>query len=190
MTGALSNFQWYDFCDELGYKRNWNPAGNTFRIPSERLLTSSFGDEAALIRKMVGNDLTSAGYRAIDDFQFQDPAELDIEDEEGRRILREHLHSERSAHLVAAFKRGLQHFRCNACDLDFQKVYGQLGHRFIECHHTRPISEMRPGEKTKIADLVALCANCHRMVHRSFPMKTVAQLKEILAAQFSASHEF
>jgi predicted HNH restriction endonuclease len=138
---------------------------------------------------MVGTDLTSVGHRAIDDFQLQDPAELDIEDEEGRKILREHLHSERSARLVAAFKRSLSNFKCSACDLDFEKVYGQLGHRYIECHHTRSISEMHPGEKTKITDLVPLCANCHRMVHRSYPMKSVAQLKEILAAQFSASHE-
>lgn len=49
MSGGLTNYLWYDFCDQLGYKRNWNPAGHTYRIQRERLLASSFGDEAALI---------------------------------------------------------------------------------------------------------------------------------------------
>ncbi len=189
MSGALSNFHWYDFCDQLGYKRNWNPAGNTFRIQSERLLASPFGDEAALIRRMVGHDLTSAGKRAIDDFELQDPAELDIQDDEGRRVLRQHLHSGRSARLVAAFKRSLRDFTCSACAFDFRKVYGDLGHQYIECHHIRPVSKMAAGEKTKLSDLVPLCANCHRMVHRSQPMKSIAELKEILAAQYSARHD-
>jgi 5-methylcytosine-specific restriction enzyme A len=189
MTGELSNYHWYDFCDQLGYKRNWNPASNTFRIQPERLLASPFGDATALIRRMVGHDLTSVGNRAVDDFELQDPAELDIEDEEGRRMLREHLHSERSARLVAAFKRQLPDFKCSACEFDFREAYGELGYQYVECHHIRPISEMRPGEKTKISDLVPLCANCHRMVHRSRPMKTIQQLKEILGAQFSACHE-
>src|SRR5205814_684423 len=98
------------------------------------------GDEAALIRRMVGDDLTSTGRRATDDFQFSDPAELDIDDEEGRRVLREHLHLERSARLVSAFKRTLVDFTCQACGFDFGKAYGDLGHRYIECHHVRPVS--------------------------------------------------
>jgi predicted HNH restriction endonuclease len=129
------------------------------------------------------------GRRAVDDFELQDPAELEIEDEEGRRILREHLHSERSARLVAAFKRQLSNFVCCACGFDFRKGYGDLGERYIECHHIRPVSEMRAGEKTKLSDLVPLCANCHRMVHRTLPMKTIAELKEILAVQFAARNE-
>jgi predicted HNH restriction endonuclease len=155
------------------------------RISFRKEITRRGDDDAVTVRTTARR----ATAPSIDDFELQDPAELEM-DEEGRRILREHLHSERSARLVAAFKRGLQYFKCSACDLDFQKVYGQLGHRYIECHHTQPISEMLPGEATKISDLVPLCANCHRMVHRSSPMKSVAQLKEILATQFSASHEF
>ena len=189
MNGALSNYHWYDFCDQLGYKRNWNPAGNTFRIQSERLLASQFGDEAELIHRMVGQDLTSEGKRAIHDFELQDPAELDIEDEEGRKALREHLHSERSARLTAAFKRNLKEFKCAACSFDFQTVYGELGHQYIECHHIRPVAQMAAGEKTKISDLVPLCANCHRMVHRSSPMKSISELKEILVARYAARHE-
>jgi 5-methylcytosine-specific restriction protein A len=188
LSGGLTNYSWYDFCDQLSYKRNWNPAGQTYRIPSDRLHASPFGDEAALIRRIVGHDFTTAGRRAVDDFELQDPAELDIEDEEGRRILREHLHSERSARLVAAFKRQLGNFICCACGFDFKKAYGDLGDRYVECHHIRPISEMRAGDKTRLSDLVPVCANCHRMIHRSVPMKSISELKETLAAQFLAGN--
>jgi predicted HNH restriction endonuclease len=114
---------------------------------------------------------------------------LDIEDEEGRKLLRQHLHSEHSARLVATFKRNLSDFKCKACNFDFGKAYGELGHLYIECHHIKPVSKMVLGEKTKLSDLVPLCSNCHRMVHRSQPMKSIAELKQMLAGQYSARHE-
>jgi hypothetical protein len=43
-----------------------------------------------------------------------------------------------------------------------------------KCHHIRSVSEI---EKTKITDLVPLCANCHRMAHRSFPKLPIAALR-------------
>ncbi|WP_421989133.1 HNH endonuclease [Roseococcus sp.] len=42
-------------------------------------------------------------------------------------------------------------------------AYGERGRGFIECHHTRPLHTLRPGDKTKIADLVLVCSNCHWM---------------------------
>lgn len=37
------------------------------------------------------------------------------------------------------------------------------------------------GETTKLSDLSILCANCHRMIHRSKPMLTVTDLKQIVS---------
>ncbi len=56
---------------------------------------------------------------------------------------------------------------CKACDFDFEKAYGKLGRGFIEVHHVRPLSTLE--QETAIdpeKDLVPLCSNCHRMVHR------------------------
>ncbi|MBK7042040.1 MAG: HNH endonuclease [Bacteroidetes bacterium] len=55
---------------------------------------------------------------------------------------------------------------CEACKFNFEKKYGKHGKDFIECHHTIPLSQMKQGHKTKSEDLVLLCSNCHRMVHR------------------------
>ncbi|MCK5747644.1 MAG: HNH endonuclease [Oricola sp.] len=51
----------------------------------------------------------------------------------------------------------------------FEERYGNVGRGFIEVHHTRPVHELWPGDKTTLADLVLICANCHRMIHRQRP---------------------
>ncbi len=59
--------------------------------------------------------------------------------------------------------------RCQACDLDFEERYGDLGKGFIEAHHLRPIATLEEGVPVKYdvaADFAVLCSNCHRMIHR------------------------
>jgi 5-methylcytosine-specific restriction protein A len=36
---------------------------------------------------------------------------------------------------------------------------------------------LRPGTKTRLIDLALVCANCHRMLHRSRPWPTIAELR-------------
>lgn len=72
---------------------------------------------------------------------------------------------------------------CMACGFDFGKMYGEYGKGFIEVHHAKPLfenaGEIIPDPKT---DLICLCSNCHRMVHR-FRNKvlTLDELKSIIA---------
>ena len=56
--------------------------------------------------------------------------------------------------------------RCEGCGFDFAATYGELGHGFAECHHVVPLADLRAGSRTRLSDLVILCANCHRMIHR------------------------
>ena len=104
-------------------------------------------------------------------------ADEDIEVAEGRLLTRQHRYRERDRTIVkrkkASFLKRHGHLRCEACGFDFAAVYGARGEGFIECHHTKPVSELKPGEKTKLADLVLLCANCHRMVHVARPWWTM-----------------
>jgi serine/threonine protein kinase len=66
---------------------------------------------------------------------------------------------------------------CEACGFDFAQVYGKLGEGFIECHHTKPVSKLRKGDKTKLSDLALVCANCHRMLHRGGETLTLGMLR-------------
>ena len=66
---------------------------------------------------------------------------------------------------------------CEACGFDFGKAYGERGDGFIECHHTKPVSELEPGGRTNLADLALVCSNCHRMIHRRRPWLSIEALK-------------
>ena len=86
---------------------------------------------------------------------------------EGAATLRTHLRRERSRSLVERFKKQLEAVACAVCGFDFRETYGELGDGFIEAHHKVPVANLKPGTKTRLEDLAAVCANCHRMLHRS-----------------------
>ncbi len=75
--------------------------------------------------------------------------------------------------------------RCMACGIDFGEVYGEVGRGFIEVHHIVPLSQSH--EKVSVnpkTDLVCLCANCHRMVHRRHnAILSVEELRQIILAR-------
>ncbi|MCD7806975.1 MAG: HNH endonuclease [Lachnospiraceae bacterium] len=57
--------------------------------------------------------------------------------------------------------------RCAICGFDFEETYGKLGKGFIEVHHIKPLSEIN--EEVVVnpeTDLICVCSNCHRMLHR------------------------
>lgn len=65
---------------------------------------------------------------------------------------------------VAIKRHGLD---CFICGFNFEEIYGERGKDFIEVHHIKPLRTLE--EMVKVnpeTDLVPLCANCHRMVHR------------------------
>ena len=57
--------------------------------------------------------------------------------------------------------------KCMVCGFDFYATYGDIGRDFIEVHHTKPLysldDEINVNPET---DLVCVCSNCHRMIHR------------------------
>lgn len=56
---------------------------------------------------------------------------------------------------------------CKICGFDFEKVYGTRGRNYIEIHCVKPQSD--PDNQIIIDprhDLIPVCANCHRIIHR------------------------
>lgn len=109
------------------------------------------------------------------------------EAQEGRVLTRMHRVRERNRDLVETRKgRALKttgRLQCEACGFDFRERYGERGCGFIEAHHTRPVHTLMPGEKTRLADLALVCANCHRMIHARRPWISVEELRGLLQAQ-------
>ncbi|MDQ0429424.1 5-methylcytosine-specific restriction protein A [Planomicrobium stackebrandtii] len=102
---------------------------------------------------------------------------------EGKILYRLHRHRERNIKAVKEKKRQAikeNNLVCEICTFDFYKTYGELGEGYIECHHTVPISEYEDSTKTRMIDLVLVCANCHRMLHRKRPWPKKGGLKSII----------
>jgi len=109
--------------------------------------------------------------------------EEDDSAQEGRLLQRRHYVRERDKKLrqrkIAAFLRSHPRVFCEICEFDFEKAYGDRGKDYIEVHHTVPLHAS--GEtKTKLNDLILLCANCHRMIHRSTPWLQPHELGALL----------
>jgi len=103
---------------------------------------------------------------------------------EGHILTKQHVLRERNRAAVAAkmdqVLRRDGRVSCEVCNFDFLEFYGELGRGFAECHHIVPLAETAFGRTTRLSDLVIVCANCHRMLHRGRPVLTVDGLKSII----------
>ena len=98
---------------------------------------------------------------------------------------------ERTMHYVTRYERNprlrkkaieLHGTKCMACGFDFEKRYGERGRNYIEVHHVVPLSSTDgPVDVDPETDLVCVCSNCHRMIHRSKDkVLTLDELKAIV----------
>ncbi|MFI5943911.1 HNH endonuclease [Streptomyces uncialis] len=121
--------------------------------------------------------------------------ETDDEDEasapEGRVLYRRHRTRERNKGLkakkLAAVLKNGGSLACEACSFDFGLFYGERGEGYIECHHVVPLHEAGEGT-TRLSDLALICSNCHRMIHRSAPWPTPAQLHTLISEQAASAN--
>lgn len=102
---------------------------------------------------------------------------------EGERSRREATFFKRNPKLRSAAidQHGLA---CFGCDFNFELAYGEVGAGYIEIHHLNPLAERNDSvkgevEMTRIEEVIPLCANCHRIVHRR---KKLLSLDDLRAA--------
>jgi 5-methylcytosine-specific restriction enzyme A len=78
---------------------------------------------------------------------------------------------------------------CEACGFNFHKTYGEIGKGYIEIHHQKPICQYDDADFSKfisdaIKDLIPLCSNCHRIIHRKKDKPlTIQELKTIVSRE-------
>ena len=106
---------------------------------------------------------------------------------EGNPRLVAHLRRERNSAIVKAKKdailRAAGKLCCEACGFDFKEVYGEFGDGFCEVHHLQPLAKADGVVKTELGDLAIVCSNCHRIIHRTDPMLSIANLAKHLQRQ-------
>ncbi|GMB02056.1 HNH endonuclease [Pelosinus sp. IPA-1] len=140
-----------------------------------------FPEQIGQFAIQVGHDLNHFIF-SHSSVVFDDGEEFEEDDrtyDETKQAFRLHKLRERKPEVIKKAKDKFlkKHGRlfCQACGFDFKKVYGARGTGFIEGHHTKLVSEMKEGEKTKVEDISLLCSNCHKMIHRK-PLINVEQL--------------
>ena len=119
--------------------------------------------------------INDAGYRIVpkDEEVQRDELPPDPEERfwvEGYKKLMPHLRRERGSGLARAKKRAFKrkHGRlfCEQCKLDPEAVFGVgIGEACIEVHHILPLGTDQNVRKTKLTDLICVCANCHKVIH-------------------------
>lgn len=104
----------------------------------------------------------------------------DISLEERRRV-RLHYTVDRNPRLARLAKE-IHGYRCQVCGFDYGAVYGKLGRNYIEAHHLTPLSQLPPSQSLRLSpaeDFAVICANCHRMIHRSGSPETFEEFVQL-----------
>ena len=68
--------------------------------------------------------------------------------------------------------------KVRGCVFNFKNKYGE---DFIEVHHIKPLSQTKETDINPATDLITVCSNCHRMIHRKRdkPLK-IEELEEMI----------
>ncbi len=171
------------------YLKDWDDKSKDYRL-AKKLAKSRFGHpiyerypenreffygiyqyDATGLQKNVFNRLVE---RSVDFFQTiaeavsTDTSKQDYETYqtvENRQAVSRHISRERKSHAATLCKQR-DDYICQVCAFDFSKAYGSLGSDFAECHHIVPLGTNKKLRNTTIEDLITVCANCHRMLHR------------------------
>lgn len=180
-----------------------NPAGvalKTYNIMADssngnqldRIVREEFRADPAGMRAVANRirELLREGFE-LEPGSDADAPDLDeVEVREGGLALRAHLRRERNPKIrrdkLADAKRRGNPIACEVCGFDFERVYGERGRDYIECHHRTPL-HLTGETKTRLVDLALICSNCHRMIHRASPWLTVEDLKLLVTSRVNGT---
>ncbi|MEU3793241.1 HNH endonuclease [Streptomyces fructofermentans] len=138
--------------------------------------------------RLIRQGITTGDLQSFSPTEDEDLGD-DYSAPEGRLLMRRHRARERNKALrdkkiTSVLQRGGQ-LACEACGFNFERVYGDRGAGYIECHHVLPLHVAGEG-RTKLSDLALICANCHRMIHRRAPWPTPGELRASMEQKHAA----
>ncbi len=126
-----------------------------------------------------------ATYVAVKNGEVGESEELpdSISNGQEAKKYRWHRRAERNQKLSADAKK-FHGSTCKVCGFNFEQRYGERGRGYIEAHHIVPfadlVKEPEPVTLDPKTDFVVVCANCHRMLHRTKPAILPDELKNLL----------
>jgi hypothetical protein len=157
----------------------FEPAGHSDRKHDISKYYNNFSPVLFKDNQIIDNLGTIEQLSLDDDLLQADLSDLTLEE---RRRIQYHLRVERNPRAAKAAKQ-IHGYTCQVCSFNYEIVYGELGHNYIEAHHLTPLSELPLNQSIKLSakdDFAVLCSNCHSMMHRERPIPSVAELREIV----------
>lgn len=188
LEGKATLEEIYDQIEKRGIKKLTKSFKNTVRGIIYRASSDSkhFKGKEDLFYSVDGK---GKGRWGIREYEVTEAAvDLTEDDEgfpEGKKKLRLHIYRERNSKVIREAKERFKRnhhgkVHCEVCDFDYSSKYGELGEGYIEGHHIIPVSELDENSTTKVEDIILVCADCHRMLHRKRPWISKDRLKQIL----------
>jgi 5-methylcytosine-specific restriction protein A len=176
VTLKLANFKALD--------QNYEGKGMTSSSKLDKEVFQEFSSDIKLLNQ-IANEIRQVSdnhelSNEVSKIENDDTSETDSV-KEGQVLYKFHKVRERDRKIIDAKKKKVLkdkgELKCEACDFDFEKTYGEMGKGYIECHHLIPLSNFQVNKETKIDDLALLCSNCHRMIHKDLRIKTIKEFK-------------
>jgi len=130
-------------------------------------------DEAERIESLWGSnsDYTDDGYVG----------------KEGRVLYKIHQYRERDKSLrskyIEQYLKNHEVLQCELCQFVPTTMYHTLGSRLLEVHHRTPLHKLRDSAETKLVDLMLVCPNCHRALHKGDAEENLKTLQAIFAVR-------
>ncbi|MDP9040582.1 MAG: HNH endonuclease [Bacteroidota bacterium] len=179
VTLKLSNF--------LAFDPNYSGKGMTSGSKLDKEVFFEFRDQleslhsiASQIRMIAGNPNLKEKINEIEDDEQTQKDSV----QEGGILYKLHKVRERDPKIIK-HKKDLVYqltgkLACEACILEFEEFYGEIGAGFIECHHLTPLKTFKVSSLTTLNDLALVCSNCHRMLHAGIDKISVADLSDMI----------
>ncbi|MCG2612767.1 HNH endonuclease [Terrimonas sp. NA20] len=186
VTLKLSNF--------LALDPDYHGKGMTSLSRLDRAVFEEFYQQRQLLRRIATEIRQISGDPELrQQLQSVEEDEQTISDtvSEGQILYKYHKVIERNPIIILKKKKqALERsgkLSCEACEFDFITFYGDLGKDFIECHHRVPLASFQKSKNTSLDDLALVCANCHRMLHKSIDTMSVEKLRNLIHAKIKGS---
>ena len=175
----------FDFLARLGRVPEGFIGGNIDLSVSSNSSLGAFYEKGAIVSRLypaaslpsddkLGNDLSALldVYAVLTDRELPATKTLEREDDETNfedlTKIRAHKRIERNQRLARRVKQ-LKGYTCESCGFRYESRFKNVDTDYIEAHHLTPLAEL-VGTKVSLdptKDFAVLCANCHRMIHRT-----------------------
>ena len=173
-------------CNFLRFDPHYHGKGLRRGAKLEKIIWAEFADNKEILMK-TANAIRN-NYKQLQSLNKEDSNEIE-EAREGKILTQLHIVLERRKSLVE--RKILQSIRqknkleCEACGLDFIECYGEAGKKAAECHNNNSLFKLNAKEKTNINNYSLVCANCHRIIHKSKPWLSIEYLKSVRRSNYN-----